>query len=122
LSQLSQLFQSLNALTEGGGALWLLGVGLTWATTCFLDCPVPSSSFEAAGLQLLKAGLVASADLAEHGLVMVLQRLIPGDQRLLANTSNAHCSPAELCDFVVGGLPGVGAKHLRPRQASAKQA
>eukprot|EP00775_Hariotina_reticulata_P005961 gene5961-6200_t len=75
LSQLSQLFRSLSDLTDGAGAQWLLGVGLAWATTCFLDCPVPSSRFQEAGLQLLKAGLIATVDLAEHGLALVLQRL-----------------------------------------------
>jgi hypothetical protein len=77
LQELSQLFIGL-ASSCSDAAGWLLGVGLTWATTCHLDMGQEGSWFSEAGVWLLKAAVVASPQLAGNALAKVLQQLTAG--------------------------------------------
>jgi hypothetical protein len=77
LQEISLLFTGL-AASCSDAAEWLLGVGLTWATTCHLDMDQDAAHFTEAGVWLLKAAVVASAQLAGQGLDRVLQQLTAG--------------------------------------------
>jgi hypothetical protein len=79
LQELSQLLLGLASLCRDA-AEWLLGVGLTWATTCHLDMGQEGALFTEAGVWLLKAAAVASPQLAGQALASVLQHLTAGEQ------------------------------------------
>lgn len=90
LQQLSELFRDLSTVSDGA-ADWMLGVGLKWATTCYIDMQIDGASFEQAGTWLLKAGIWATPQLAQQGMQQVLQQLTAGMQRCTSHPSGVCC-------------------------------